>query len=470
MIEIKKLNYKYNKQTETQALVNINLEISRKEFILLCGRSGCGKSSLTKVINSLIPNYYENGVLEGEIYIDNKASKSCNLYEVSQIVSSVFQNPKTQFFNTNTTNELLFYLENRGFNRAYMREKLAETAKIFKIEHLFNKNIFDLSGGEKQLLAIAGAYASGTEIIILDEPSSNLDVEKTILLGQILAKLKMLGKTIIIAEHRFYFIKNLIDKVYYLKNGEILFELSKETFITMDDDVRKNLGLRAINLERLKHLDSDFKTKSSKQLQIQNMYHVFRNEKKVLNINNLKINFGNIVGIYGVNGIGKSTFIKIIMGLNNSKVKISINGNSLSSKKRLKKSYIVMQDVNFQLFTHSVDIEVSLGKCSKYNSLDVIKVLKMLNIYHLRDKHPMSLSGGQKQRVAIASAILSGSEIICFDEPTSGMDYDNMMRISNLIKSTINDNILIFIISHDHEFLNNTVDKILDMNKFNFEL
>ncbi len=479
MLKIENVNYKYNKNLEVSNISDINIQVEKGECLLLCGRSGSGKTTITKLINSLIPNYYEEGKLDGKILLNDIDTQKSEIYEVSRVVSSVFQNPKTQFFNVNTTSEILFYLENRGFDRDYMQERLDETTKLFGIEKLLNRDIFQLSGGEKQIIAIAAAYASGAEIILLDEPSSNLDEAKTKLIGDILQKIKNTGKTIIISEHRFYYIKDIINRVYFIQDGKIKNEFTKDDFFNIDDESRKELGLRSIEFEELNYKKRDEKINSEsenkthikkKKLIIENINHKFKKQNRALKIENQSFELGSIIGVYGRNGIGKSTFIRILMGLEKSrKTKILINEKKLSKRKRIKKSYLVMQDVNHQLFTESVESEVSLGMAKKYSEEDVNKVLKQLNIYDLKEKHPMSLSGGQKQRVAIASAILSGAEIICFDEPTSGMDYDNMMKISSLIKDTINKDIIIFIISHDHEFLNNTVDEIFDLEKFNQE-
>ncbi len=459
MLKINNTSYKYNKSTDNNNISNINISVKKGECIVLCGRSGSGKTTITKLINSLIPNYYEAGDLSGEIVVEGVNTQQAEIYEVSRVVSSVFQNPKTQFFNVNTTSEILFYLENRGFDREYMRAKLDEIADIFDIEYLFDRDIFELSGGEKQIIAIAAAYASGSDIILLDEPSSNLDEQKTKLIGKILEKLKEIGKTIIISEHRFYYIKNIIDKVYYINEGTIANEFSKDEFFSLSETTRRELGLRSIEFEELMH--SNNSKNSNKTLQVETIAYKFPSGKGQLHIQNKTFHFGNIIGIYGFNGVGKSTFIKILMGLQKNKnTSIKLDSEKLSANKRLKKSYLVMQDVNHQLFTDSVETEVKLGMKDSVREEDVSLVLKKLNIYKLKDKHPMSLSGGEKQRVAIASALLSKAEIICFDEPTSGMDFDNMMRISNLIKSTINKDLLIFIISHDHEFLNNTADEI----------
>ncbi len=470
MLKIKDVSYKYNKNLKLDNLSDINLEAKRGECVLFCGRSGSGKTTVSKLINSLIPNYYENGELSGEIIVDGVNTKDSQIYEVSRVVSSVFQNPKTQFFNINTTSELLFYLENRGVKREVMKKKLEEVSELFGIDYLLNRDIFELSGGEKQIIAVAAAYASSTDIILLDEPSSNLDEKNTKLIGEILKKIKEKGKTIIIFEHRFYYIKEIIDRVYYLDDGKVKGLYSKVDFFSISDEKRKELGLRAIEFENLKKEDCEDKISAS-ELLIEKINHRFKGQKRALNIIDKRFDFGSIVGIYGHNGVGKSTFIRILMGLEKSiNTKISIDSKVYSSRKRLNISYLLMQDVNHQLFTDSVKTEVSLGKDKNIKNEEVDEVLKTLNIYDLKDKHPMSLSGGQKQRVAIASALLSGAKIICFDEPTSGMDYDNMMRISKLIKERVKNDTIFFVISHDHEFLNNTADTIFDIAECSVDL
>ena len=172
---------------------------------------------------------------------------------------------------------------------------------------------------------------------------------------------------------------------------------------------------------------------------------------------------GKIYGIVGTNGLGKSTLLKCLIGLERkSKDEIYLDGKKLSKTDRLKISSLVMQDVNHQLFTDSILSEVSLGT-KNIESSYVEDVLRKLDLYEFKDHHPMSLSGGQKQRVAIASVLCKNSKLIFFDEPTSGMDYYNMMNISHLINECTSDNKIIFIVSHDQEFLNSTADYVMHL-------
>lgn len=463
MVKVEGVNFSYCGRQE--ALKDFSLNVKKGECVLLCGASGSGKSSVTKLLNGLIP-HYEEGEFTGKVEIDDSSTKEMEIYRISKLVSSVFQNPKTHFFNINTTLELLFYLENQGCSREVMNKKLQEVKKLFPIEHLLDRSIFDLSGGEKQIMSIAAAYVAGTEILVLDEPSSNLDLHYTEIVGKMLRKLK--GKvTIVISEHRFAYIRDLIDKVYLIANGEILRYFSKEEFFALSESERRRLGLRSLVQEELKMPERA--KKKEKKFEIVKLSETFRDGSGGIHMENVSFSPGSIIGIVGKNGTGKSTFFRALMGLEKrAQVSVLSDGVPLTKKQLTEKSFWVMQDVNHQLFTDSVEEEVKIG-IPEENLAKVEPVLKKLGLWELKDAHPMSLSGGQKQRVAIASALLSGVQIFCFDEPTSGMDYENMLRISELIQECSSEENIIFIISHDNEFLNGIVDEVLNMEKYRTE-
>ena len=184
----------------------------------------------------------------------------------------------------------------------------------------------------------------------------------------------------------------------------------------------------------------------------------------VLNIPHLSLPLDGIIALVGPNGAGKSTFSRCLCGLEKKfKGQVKINGQLWKNRQLLKNCYMVMQDVNHQLFCETVADEVQLGMRSE-NSSDVERVLKMLDLSHLRERHPMSLSGGQKQRVAIASAILAGKEILIFDEPTSGLDYDSMVRVSRLIEQLSASGVIVFVVSHDFEFIVRTCTEVVQLD------
>ncbi|WP_438263457.1 ABC transporter ATP-binding protein [Streptococcus oralis] len=456
MVEIENLSLSYG--NSPKVLKNISLDVKKGECVLFTGKSGSGKSSIINSINGLAVRY-DGASMGGTIRIDNKDIKNLELYEISLLVSNVFQNPKTHFFNINTTLELLFYLENIGLSKKQMDERLNDMLDLFPIEHLLNRDIFKLSGGEKQILCIAASYISGTEIIVLDEPSSNLDEENILIIKEMLIKLKDKGKTLIISEHRIFYLMDIVDRVFLIKDGEIQKEYTQIDFMKIPSEKLKKLGLR--NKNRVKLTVPENQNKGN--LEVKNIEFKFNGIDKKLHLKDLSFEMGKIYGIVGTNGLGKSTLLRCLIGLERkSKDEIYLDGKRISKSDRLKISSLVMQDVNHQLFTDSVIKEVSLG-IKNIESSYVEDILRKLDLYELKDCHPMSLSGGQKQRVAIASVLCKNSKFIFFDEPTSGMDYYNMMNISHLINECKSDNKIIFIVSHDQEFLNSTADYVMHL-------
>lgn len=454
MLTLENLSLFY--EQDKKVLDDINLIVADGECVLLTGESGSGKSSIINSINGLAFEY-ENAKFSGSIKVDNKDLKGMELYEISLMISSVFQNPKTHFFNVDTTLELLFYLENIGLDRKEMESRMEDMLKLFPIKHLLGRSIFELSGGEKQILCVAACYISGCKIIVLDEPSSNLDDKYIDILKEMLQILKNKGITLIIAEHRIYYLTDLADRIILVRKGELFKELTKDELLNSE----KQLGLRSAIKTVLKAQNKSV----GNDLNIKKLEYNFK-DGSGLKIDDISFGLGNIYGITGKNGCGKSTFIRVMTGLDDKgKSEITFDGKILNKKDRLKNSSLVMQDVNHQLFTDSVEEEIKLGvKDLSQDRLD--KVLFGLELTELKDRHPMSLSGGQKQRVAIASVLCKNSRFIFFDEPTSGMDYKNMIRISKLIKEMSTKDNIIFIVSHDNEFLNETADSILCLEEF----
>lgn len=234
MIEIRELSFKY-KGGANYSLKDINLIVKKGECILLCGRSGCGKSTLLKLMNGIIPEFYD-GDISGSVMVNGMNTFTTPIYKLSKNVGSVFQNPKTQFYTTNTTDEIAFGLENYGIEREVINKRIEEVEKELHLENLMNKNIFNLSGGEKQKIAIASIYALNPEIFILDEPSSSLDIKSMKELSLTIKKLKSLGKTIIIAEHRLWYLKDIADRAIYLEDGKIIREYSMDEIENLSED------------------------------------------------------------------------------------------------------------------------------------------------------------------------------------------------------------------------------------------
>lgn len=459
LLKIDNVSFSYDNSKNNCNLADINQNIEKGEVILLCGESGCGKTTLTRMINGIIPNFFD-GTRHGNVYLNGNLISEMPIYEISRYVGSVFQNPKTQFFNVDTTSEIVFGCENLAMNTGEIKNRLNYVVNDFKLHHLLDKNIFKLSGGEKQKIAGASVSAVFPDIFVLDEPSSNLDSESSWDLEDIIKKWKESGKTVIVAEHKLFFLSNVVDRVIFMEKGQITNEWSIDQFRHID---HRDYGLRQLNLKKLVVKHREYYSNNHELIELKNFNFKY-GKNQVLNIDEVKIPKNEIIAVIGKNGAGKSTFANCLCGLKKScKGEIIWGDNHLKRKDMLKKTYMVMQDVNHQLFTDLVIEEVVLGM-EHENEEYAMKVLEKMDLVEFKDRHPMSLSGGQKQRTAICSAYLSNRDIIILDEPTSGLDYSRMEETANLIKEISNDK-TVFIVTHDAELIEKCCTHILHIEK-----
>lgn len=450
MIKIDHISFSYGEENEnTGGVRDIDLNIEDGQFVVLCGESGCGKTTITRLINGLIPHYYE-GQMAGEVWVNGEKVSEQPLYDTAAVVGSVFQNPRSQFFNVDTTSEITFGCENLGQPEKDIRERFAKTVRDFRLEKLMDRNIFHLSGGEKQKIACAGVSIMEPDVLVMDEPSSNLDAASILDLRKILAFWKSQGKTIIVSEHRLYYLRGLADRFIYLAEGQVSRDYSAAEFEQLTEQQRSNMGLRTFALERL--LPPVLPQQEKTALALHNFRFAYKNEPETLHIMDCEIPTNRIVGIIGNNGAGKSTFSRCFCGLEKRCGEIVWNGKKYRPKDRLSTCYMVMQEVNHQLFTESVLDEVLISM-EEENQERAEEILNRLDLLAFKDRHPMSLSGGQKQRVAIASAIASKRSILFFDEPTSGLDYKHMKEVANVLRQVRDTGITVYVITHDLELI-----------------
>lgn len=493
MIEIKNTAFHYT-GLDKGGLKNINLKIMDSECVLLCGASGCGKTTLTRLINGLIPHFYK-GALSGEVIVNDKNIGEQELYSLAGVVGSVFQNPRSQFFSVDTDGEITFGPENIGLPKEEILKRKKNVITELNLRDLMNRSLFELSGGEKQKIACGSVAALLPHIILLDEPSSNLDWSAIRDLRKIIKLWKNQGKTIIISEHRLWYLKDIIDRVLYLEQGEIVHEWTQERFAALSDSELASYELRPLNLEERyiqafsgdtvitdKDIDkvSDKKEilgePQKKRIVIKDLYFTYTPKKYLffkkrlspvdadsctLRIPFLSAKLGEIIGIIGNNGSGKSTFLRCLCGLEKTCIgTVSIDGKIYTRKNLTKNCYMVMQDVNHQLFTDSVITEVMLSM-EHPDEKKAEKILASLDLLQYKDKHPMALSGGQKQRVAIASAMAADAVMLLFDEPTSGLDYRHMKEVSVLLKELAKKGKTIFVATHDPELAAECCDRTI---------
>lgn len=451
MLKIKDFEIKYKEETIFE---KANLEVRRGEIVVIGGKSGCGKSSLLKAINGIL--FETDGVqISGDIEFEGESILEKNISNRSRFVSTVFQNPKTQFYCINTTDELAFALENRNIKKDRILETIEEYTTKLNTDHLLDKNIFTLSGGEKQLVAITAVACMNNDIYLFDEPSASLDKQSIELLKDMLLKLKSMGKIIIIAEHRLYYLTDIMSKfvVLYNKNMNVFnMDNSKKSLLeeivdkyelrTLKEIVKKDLSNLEFNTIRLDHGDDEDKSGLLKC----EKFLAYYDKNKILD---MSISFqAGINFIIGENGVGKTTFIKKLSGL------LKGQGRSSFEGKKIEKNYeyisMVMQDVNYQLFTESVWQEISIAS---FNDDLKKRVLEELELYDKKDFHPQILSGGEKQRLLIGLAKVSNKPIIILDEPTSGLCRGKMMKIIDYLHEMKSLGKVIIVITHDYELI-----------------
>ena len=408
------------------SIKDITFSIKSGECVVICGKSGSGKSTILRTISGLIPVFYE-GELKGKVEIDKQIPAELDSEERANLFGVVFQDPRSQFFMNSVQDEICFAAENIGLSAHEIRQKLDEIVGVVGIEGLLSKNIDELSSGQKQKVALASSLILQPKVLILDEPSSNLDEDGVKVLIKIIKKIKDRGISIIISEHRLEPFNEVVNRFFYIDRGLLRKIWSKEEFESLDNESLSNLGLRP----------------------------------KIINKNTK--NKGEVVSLLGNNGAGKTTLCKVISGLlKENGGSIKYRGKVANRNLRNKFCYFVMQDADYQLYSDSVVSEISIGKkITEKLKKDIVDSLDAFSLNELKDRHPASLSGGEKQRVILAAAYCSDADVYILDEPTSGMDGDGLHSIIKWVKLLSEKGKIVVIITHDSLLAEATSDKFL---------
>lgn len=451
MIQLKGVSYRYP-FANRNALENINLTVRPGEAVLCTGVSGCGKSTLIRLVNGLCPHYF-GGEVTGEVFVAGVSNTDSDLHSISHRVGTLFQNPESQFFALGVEEEMAFKPESRGIEPEKIRSMIREASWRFNIKHILKNSIHELSQGQKQKVGLASLTMEPLKVLILDEPTGNLDPESTMELAEEIRRLKEMGTAILIVDHRLYWLKDVADRVCVMDRGRIVKE---GTFADLDKETRERFGLRNVEVpDRRKTLPEAIEG-SETVVKVEGLSFAYPKKEPIFSGDNFELRKG-ITGIFGASGAGKTTFARLITGLTKPNGgSIEIRGQKIKPKDCLKHVAVVLQNADHQLYMRTVydEILTSLEAAGcKGGHQAAEELLSLFDLQDLRERHPHSLSGGQQQRLVIACAFAKKPDVIILDEPTSGLDGANLKRIASALKQLSQEGKVVLVITHDLELV-----------------
>ncbi len=462
---IENLSFQYRTRPEP-AIENISFELKSGEMILIAGSSGCGKTTLARCINGLIPRSYR-GKREGKILLHGKDISEMQIAGVSQIVGTLLQDPERQIVASNVYNEIAFGPENLGLPRDEILARVEDALKRLKIEYLRERETFNLSGGEKQKVALAGLLAMNPSILLLDEPLASLDPASAYEALDVFRSLADEGKTVVLIEHR---VEDAIfakpDRLLYMEAGQVKYLGPIDNLPTEIDhhEVKlpaewvvkrvRQMGERVEKTESTQSVESDALTgeavsKRGEPLVVfENVDFRYSDETPLILENvNLQIQRGDLVGILGPNGAGKSTLVKHAIGLlkpTNGRVLVEgRDTRSMSVAQIARVLGYVFQSPTHMLFAPTVREELEFGPKNLDFKIDVmqktvVESVSTANLNGLEEYPPLGLSFGQQKRTTIAAVLAMQSKIIILDEPTAGQDYANYTHFMDAMCKPVN--------------------------------
>jgi energy-coupling factor transport system ATP-binding protein len=452
MLEARNITFSYD--GTTLVLDSLDFHVKRGEIVAITGPTGSGKSTLAKCLSGFIPRTIQ-GEFSGSVLIDETDTFDLPIAEIAQQVALVQQDPESQICTLQVSDEVAFGPENYGSEPEEIAKMVDSSLKAIDAEHLYERPTFELSGGEKQRLIIAAMTACRPDYLILDEPSSSLDPSGVLQLRQILNDLKSQDIGVIVIEHNLLALQPVADRLLVLSGG-------KSQRIDLQED-----RTRTESIPRTPVI-------TTTPLLISKNLHFSYGDRKVINNVSLSVHRGEIIGLMGGNGSGKTTFLGLLGGLH-----VPTSGsihletallNKLSAREIAHATATVFQNPNHQIFEKTVWNEQiltlkALDLVTSDTLLQSEEALERAGIADLRDRNPFSLSHGQKRRINMSSVLVHEPKVLLLDEPFIGQDADGRKFITETVLETINRDGAALIVTHDPNFVSQHCDRAVFMEK-----
>jgi energy-coupling factor transport system ATP-binding protein len=505
--EIKDLIY-YYPEAEKPALDRISLDIEEGEFVLVAGGSGSGKSSLARVLSGLLPDFY-GGRFGGKVLFKGTDLRSMDRRKLARNVGMVFQDPEKQLIMTGVEAEIAFGLENLGLPKKEMMRRVAEVIGFLDLAAIKREFTADLSGGQKQKLALASVLAMQPQVLILDEPTSQLDPVAAEDFFNLVRRLnEEMGFTVVLIEQRLERCYHLADRVLLMDGGKIVcagrpdqvvsWSVQRDKFflppvarffslmgfssvpVTIKDGRKKlRISLKGKHYSGqadkclMNTLKKNVPAKAENSMpplaEVKNLWFTYSNGKEALQNINLQIRAGDFVVVLGENGAGKSTLLKTMTGLlQPGRGKVLYRGADFNRNKEQymgRKVAYLSQNPNDYLFQRTVEDELmfTLKNCQMEDDGIVDKLLADLYIDSYRKVNPRDLSCGERQRVALASVLVTRPELLVLDEPTRGVDYQIKADLGNYLSGQAKAGVGVLLVTHDVEFAAEYASRVIMM-------
>lgn len=448
---------------------DVTLSVRDGEVVVLCGRSGCGKSTLLRLANGLAPRFFP-GRKSGSVALDGTGVDELATWEIAQRAGSLFQNPRTQFFNVDSTGEVAFALESAGWCEDRIRSRAGETFDELSIVSLADRSIFELSGGERQKIAFASIWALRPTNLLLDEPTSNLDLPSIDDMARLVRHAKERGCAVLVAEHRLSWLSDVADRYVYLDGGRVQRSMEAAEFLSLDAREVELMGLRAREAGGMVIPPNarDDAPRTGPPLLAAHGLSLSRGSVPVLRDADIELDGGEVVALVGRNGAGKTTLSRCLVGLHRERAgSVRFRGEEPRRRDRPEHAYLVMQETGYQLFSDTVRGELlgalthgGLRPAPDGADGQADRALARFGLEDIAERHPLSLSGGQRQRLAIAVGILQGARVLVLDEPTSGLDFGTMGRVADEVRRARDAGACIVVVTHDYEFVCAACDQV----------